>query len=112
MPSCRAPGSSTPAPRWSRPRSRRRRCWPWSANGFPVYEARKFVTCGFQGREIGSQLHNPDFVKLTESFGAAAFRVTSPETLRPALDAPAVIEVVVPFGSEASPWDVIMPKGY
>ena len=40
----------------------------------------------FQGREIGSQLHNPDFVKLTESFGAAAFRVTSPQTLRPALE--------------------------
>lgn len=53
----------------------------------------------FDGRVICSDLHNPDFVKLAESFGAAGFLASDPETLRTALrDAfaerrPAIIEV-------------------
>jgi len=39
----------------------------------------------FDGRVVASDLVNPDFVKLAESFGVAAARVTSPETFRPAL---------------------------
>lgn len=72
----------------------------------------------FDGRLIGANLKNPDFVKLAESFGADASRVDSPEALKPALaraidnDRPAVIEVVIERGSEASPWKFIHPNAY
>jgi acetolactate synthase-1/2/3 large subunit len=66
-------------------------------------------------RVIGSDLANPDFVKLAESFGIAGHRVSSPQALRRALEqslatnAPAVIEV--PVGDMPSPWQFIdMPK--
>lgn len=155
--------------------------------GFPVYEPRTFVTCGYQGtlgfgfptalgvkvgnpdkpvvsitgdggfmfgvqelaaavqhdiglvtvvfnnnafgnvlrdqRErfsgpLGSQLRNPDFVKLAESFGATAMQARSPDELRRALErafaakGPVVIEVPVPQGSEISPWKYLTPGGY
>jgi acetolactate synthase-1/2/3 large subunit len=69
---------------------------------------------GFDGNLVGSELVNPDFVALAESFGAAGYRVDSPEQLRPALekalanDAPAVIEIETETGSETSPWEFIM----
>lgn len=72
----------------------------------------------FEGRLIGADLDNPDFVKLAESVGADATRVDSPEGLRPALqraidaDRPAVIEITVERGSEASPWKFIHPRAY
>ena len=53
----------------------------------------------FDGRVICSDLHNPDFVKLAESFGAEGFLASDPETLRIALRKafaerrPAIIEV-------------------
>ena len=66
-------------------------------------------------RVIGSDLANPDFVKLGESFGIRAHRVTDPEGLRRALEAsltanePTIIEV--PVGDMPSPWQFIdMPK--
>ena len=68
---------------------------------------------GYEGRVIGAELKNPDFVKLAESFGANARRTISPEGLRPILesalkdDVPAVIEVSIPRGSESSPWPFI-----
>jgi acetolactate synthase-1/2/3 large subunit len=55
----------------------------------------------FEGRVICSDLHNPDFVKLAESFGAAAFKAQDPESLRTALRqafderGPSIIEVEV-----------------
>jgi acetolactate synthase I/II/III large subunit len=61
---------------------------------------------------------NPDFVKLTESFGAMAIRAHSPDELRRALEwafaanGPVVIEVPVPQGSEVSQWKYLMPGGY
>jgi len=67
----------------------------------------------FESHLIGADLTNPDFMKLTESFGADAYRVDSPDALKPALakaidaDRPAVIEVSVEKGSEASPWKYI-----
>ena len=70
---------------------------------------------GFGGRLIGSDLVNPDFVKLAESFGVAGHRATSPDALKRALDAafsadaPALIEVPVERGSEASPWRFLTP---
>ena len=63
----------------------------------------------YGNRVIASDLANPDFVRFTESFGAAAERVRTPEELRGALrrafvrrDGPTVIEV--PVGPFPSPW--------
>ena len=72
----------------------------------------------YRGRLIGAELTNPDFVKLAESFGVRAWRATSPEALKLALaealtlDAPCLIEVPVPRGSEASPWPYLHPAPY
>jgi acetolactate synthase-1/2/3 large subunit len=69
----------------------------------------------FDGRVVASDLVNPDFVKLAESFGVGAARVTSPETFRPALEkaladgGPYVIAIEVPTDSESSPWKFIHP---
>ena len=69
----------------------------------------------FDGRVVASDLVNPDFVKLAESFGANAARVTSPEAFRPALEraladgGPYVIAIEVPRDSEVSPWAFIHP---
>ena len=55
----------------------------------------------FNGREVGSRLHNPDFVKLAEAYGARGVLATTPEQLRVELkrsleiDRPTVIEVPV-----------------
>src|SRR3954470_4148036 len=67
----------------------------------------------FDGRVVAADLVNPDFVKLAESFGAGAARVSSPQTFRPVLEraiadgGPYVIVVEVPRDSEASPWPFI-----
>ncbi len=69
----------------------------------------------FDGRVVAADLVNPDFVKLAESFGAAASRVTSPDHFRPALEkalghgGPALISVEVPRDSEVTPWTFIHP---
>jgi acetolactate synthase-1/2/3 large subunit len=155
--------------------------------GFPVYEPRTFVTCGYQGTlgfgfptalgvkvgnpnkavvsitgdggfmfgvqelaaavqheinlvtvlfnnnafgnvlrdqkrafhgAMGSELRNPDFVKLAESFGAKGWRANSPAQLRSYVErgfaekGPVLIEVPVPQGSEVSPWKYLVPGGY
>ena len=69
----------------------------------------------YQGRFIGADLTNPDFVRFAESFGVHSRRATSPAELLGlleealALDAPALIEVPVEKGSEASPWPFLHP---
>ena len=69
----------------------------------------------FDGRVVASDLVNPDFVKLAESFGVAAARVTSPAQFKPALEkaladgGPYLISVEVPTDSEVSPWAFIHP---
>jgi acetolactate synthase I/II/III large subunit len=69
----------------------------------------------FEGRVVAADLVNPDFVKLAESFGAGAARVTSPEGFRPALEkaladgGPYVLAIEVPTGSEVNPWAFIHP---
>ncbi len=69
----------------------------------------------YEGRLIGSELANPDFVKLAESFGVEGHRVTSPESLRPVLerslaaDRPVLIEVPIARDAEVSPWEFIIP---
>ena len=61
----------------------------------------------FNGRVVGSQLHNPDFVKLAEAYGARGVRAEGAPALESALreaiaaDQPTLIEV--PIGPVASP---------
>jgi acetolactate synthase-1/2/3 large subunit len=67
----------------------------------------------FDGRVVASDLVNPDFVKLAESFGVAAARVSSPDAFRPALEkaladgGPYLVVIEVPRDSETSPWAFI-----
>ncbi len=55
----------------------------------------------FDGRVIASDLHNPDFVRLAQSFGAAGFRAEDPSSLQRAVKlafnepGPSIIEVRV-----------------
>jgi acetolactate synthase-1/2/3 large subunit len=69
----------------------------------------------YQGRYIGSDLTNPDFVELAQSFGMSGYRATSPGELKKHLqtaldrDAPALIEVPLERGSESSPWPFLHP---
>jgi acetolactate synthase-1/2/3 large subunit len=69
----------------------------------------------YQGRLLGSDLVNPDFVKYAESFGALALRAGDPGQLRAMLtralraEVPAVIEVPIEPGTETSPWPLTLP---
>src|ERR1700754_393372 len=69
----------------------------------------------FDGRVVASDLVNPDCVKLAESFGVKAWRVSSPDHFRPALEralahgGPSLIAIDVPTDSEVSPWKFIHP---
>lgn len=69
----------------------------------------------FDGRVVAADLVNPDFVKLAESFGVRAARVSSPQAFQPALEAaladggPCLIAIDVPRDSETSPWAFIHP---
>jgi acetolactate synthase-1/2/3 large subunit len=69
----------------------------------------------FGNRIIGSDLRNPDFCRLAEAFGAAAYRAKNPQELRTTLEhalsepGPALIEV--PVGDMATPWNqIILPR--
>lgn len=69
----------------------------------------------YGNRLIASDLHNPDFAKLADSFGIASFKALDAKQLEDALhkafalNAPAL--VWVPHGDVPSPWDMIMmPK--
>ena len=65
----------------------------------------------YGNRVIASDLRNPDFVKLAESFGMTGMRVTTPDALRPALrkaiasNEPTLIEV--PVGPLPNPFSVL-----
>ncbi len=65
----------------------------------------------FGGRYIGNELHNPDYVKFAEAFGAAGVRLNSHEELGRQLnlalkaDRPVIIEIPVP--SLETPWDAL-----
>ena len=69
----------------------------------------------YGSRFLGADLHNPDFVKLAESFGVKGYRASTPAELRSTLstalgaDAPVLIEVPVPRGSDTSPWSFLHP---
>lgn len=70
----------------------------------------------FDGRVLCSDLHNPDFVKLAESFGALGIRINDARQLAPAIetafsqDLPAIIEARVDEFFP-SPWPfILMPQ--
>ena len=69
----------------------------------------------YDGRLLGVDLHNPNFVKLAESFGVPGYRADSPQTLKPLLEralaanSPVLIEVSCPPGAESSPWNFLHP---
>ncbi|MBR0800430.1 acetolactate synthase [Bradyrhizobium jicamae] len=69
----------------------------------------------FDNRTIASDLHNPDFVKLSESFGVTGMRANSPQELEAALSRalqsgkPTLIDC--PVGELPNPWPMInMPR--
>ncbi|RKQ33747.1 thiamine pyrophosphate-dependent enzyme [Kocuria tytonis] len=67
------------------------------------------------GHGSATELANPDFVALAESFGALGLRATTPDELRAAMAEavaarrPTVIEVPMPLSLEQSPWKFLMP---
>ncbi len=67
----------------------------------------------FDGRRIGSDLTNPDFVRMAESFGAGAYRVDSPASLAKVLPraiderGPTIVEVSLDERMP-SPWPFIL----
>ena len=69
----------------------------------------------FDGRLLGADLVNPDFVKMAESFGAKGVRVDDARSLGAAIaegfgeSGPVIIEIPVEPGSETSPWPFVHP---
>jgi acetolactate synthase-1/2/3 large subunit len=69
----------------------------------------------YDGRVLGAQLRNPDFVALASSYGVRATSVAGPVALASALDQaleraePELIVVPVDPAAEASPWEFLMP---
>lgn len=75
---------------------------------------RRMQQLNFNGRVIASDLKNPDFVKLGESFGIRATRADAPGTLTTQMSEalrsgePALIEV--PVGAFPDPWRLFYRK--
>lgn len=69
-------------------------------------------TTRFNGRVVGTDLHNPDFAAMAESFGVAGRKAENPDQLREAVRAalktkgPTLIEV--PIGETAFPWKYLL----
>jgi acetolactate synthase-1/2/3 large subunit len=72
---------------------------------------RRIQQQSFNNRTIATELRNPDFVKLAESFGVAAGRVGSPDELGTAISrgiakgAPLLIDC--PVGQFPDPWPLV-----
>jgi acetolactate synthase I/II/III large subunit len=87
-------------------------------NNSAWYNVQRDQVGAFDGRTFASDLVNPDFVKLAESFGALGVRVKTPIELKKALerafvqDGPVVIEIPCEKGSETSPWKLLLPGLY
>ena len=68
----------------------------------------------YGGRVIASELRNPDFVRLAESFGVGAARAETPDALRDAvskaIDAGGTTLIEVPIGKVPDPWGVSLPR--
>jgi acetolactate synthase-1/2/3 large subunit len=65
----------------------------------------------YGGRVIASELRNPDFPRLAETFGAVGARATSPEAMareiRLGLGRPTPTLIEVPMGRTPDPWHLI-----
>ena len=65
----------------------------------------------YRGRTIASDLTNPDFVKMAESYGVMGLKATSPEelrgVLRRALKEPGPTLIEVPIGDTPAPWKFV-----
>lgn len=70
----------------------------------------------YDGRTIASELKNPDFVALAESFGVHALRAESPDQLMAALEVslgggfPSLIHIPVDRSLESNPWPLMHPE--
>ena len=68
----------------------------------------------FDGRTNATDLRNPDFLLLAQSFGADGYRVSNPDELESSLamaiatDKPAIIEIEIDPDSEVSPWHLLV----
>ena len=69
----------------------------------------------FSGRVFKAGFQTPDFVRLADAFGVAGYRATTAAQVRSVLagaleaDRPALIEIPLQPGAEASPWPFIHP---
>ncbi len=69
----------------------------------------------YDGRIVGAELQNPDFVRLAQSFGLEARRVSDPAGFKTTLadfierDAATLIEVKLDPNSETTPWTFLHP---
>jgi acetolactate synthase-1/2/3 large subunit len=84
-------------------------------NNFAYGNVKRAQIQKYGGRVIATDLHNPDFVKLAEAYGALGLRAESPDALASAIrrgfdhDGPTLIEI--PVGDLPSPWHLIhMPR--
>lgn len=68
----------------------------------------------YDDRTNATELNNPDFMLLAQSFGADGYRVGNPQELEASLtmaidnDKPAIIEVEVDRDAEVSPWHLLV----
>ena len=68
----------------------------------------------YDDRTNATELRNPDFLLLAQSFGADGYRVSNPQELEASLsmaietDRPAIIEVEIDRDEEASPWHLLV----
>jgi acetolactate synthase I/II/III large subunit len=73
---------------------------------------RRMQKMDYGNRLIATELHNPNFPKMAESYGIAGVKTTSPDGLRNELNAalkrkgPSLIEVAV--GEMPDPWPILM----
>ena len=84
-------------------------------NNFAYGNVKRAQIQKYGGRVIATDLHNPDFIKLAEAYGALGLRAETPEALASAIrrgfehDGPTLIEI--PVGDLPSPWHLIhMPR--
>jgi acetolactate synthase-1/2/3 large subunit len=84
-------------------------------NNFAYGNVKRAQIHKYGGRVIATDLHNPDFVKLAEVYGALGLRAETPDALASAIrrgfdhDGPTLIEI--PVGDLPSPWHLIhMPR--
>jgi acetolactate synthase-1/2/3 large subunit len=72
----------------------------WQSNSFNLVE---LLQLRDYGRPSGTLLNNPDFVKLGESFGVPAFRVSEPDQIVPTLkkalglEGPVLLEIPIDY---------------